>query len=137
MSESVDCVKVCDAAGAAFVSSMAEQLSALRMQLRTQIAGYLYGFPAADNASVVEIKCIAMPPQTMMILRPRRLWHTVPLAPPDTGHLRKTLQVRALWGLPQPPRRGSRGTTAEFHQKNLKTCKFIDFMFKIYKMNDS
>ena len=30
MSESVDCVKVCDAAGAAFVSSMAEQLSALR-----------------------------------------------------------------------------------------------------------
>jgi pre-mRNA-processing factor 8 len=32
--------------------------------LRTQIAGYLYGHPAADNASVVEIKCIAMVPQT-------------------------------------------------------------------------
>lgn len=31
--------------------------------LRTQIAGYLYGISPPDNPQVKEIRCIAMPPQ--------------------------------------------------------------------------
>lgn len=31
--------------------------------LRTQIAGYLYGLSPPDNPQVKEIRCIAMPPQ--------------------------------------------------------------------------
>lgn len=31
--------------------------------LRTQIAGYLYGVSPPDNPQVKEIRCIAMPPQ--------------------------------------------------------------------------
>jgi len=51
--------------------------------LRSQIAGYVYGVSPADNSSIKEIRCIVIPPQAG-----NQQNVTIPEILPDTEYLK-------------------------------------------------